>query len=114
MKSRSRRPYGARRTPEQVRVILDQYERGTKPACQFAAEHSISKATLRNWRRRFGSQSIGVRRPRFVEVRNEGMAALTGAMATAHIRFGDGLTVQLCSGFDVEPVAQLVQLLRRP
>lgn len=111
MKAPSRRIQRLRRTPEQIRIILEEYEQGSKGAHEFAAEQNIAVSTLWAWRRRYGVGSTKAARPRFVEVSKESIAALGGA--TAQIRFPDGLTVQLSSGFAVEPVAQLVQRLRQ-
>jgi len=110
MKIQSRRIQRVRRTPEQIRIILEEYELGSKGAHAFAAEQGIAVSTLWAWRRRYGRGSTKVGRPRFLEVSKESLSALGGA--TAQIRFPDGLTVQLSSGFAVEPVAQLVQRLR--
>lgn len=110
MKTPSRRIQRLRRTPEQIRTILEEYERGSKGSHEFAAEQNIAVSTLWAWRRRYGSGSKAGR-PRFVEVSKESISALGGA--TAQIRFPDGLTVELSSGFAVEPVAQLVQRLRQ-
>lgn len=110
METSSRRPRRVRRTPEQIRLILEKYERGNQTAHEFIAAEGIALSTLWAWRRRYGLSSRG-RRPRFVEVGGPGISALSGA--ATQVRFADGLAIELRPGFAVEAVAQLVQLLRR-
>lgn len=106
----SSRPRRIRRTPEQIRLILEKYERSNQSPREFVAAEGIGLSTLWAWRRRYGVSSGG-RRPRFVEVGSPSIAALSGA--ATQVRFADGLAIELKPGFAVEPVAQLVQLLRR-
>jgi len=104
----NRRPRRVRRTPEQIRIILEGYERGSAGAHDFATSQGIAVSTLWAWRRRYGTGSQ--RRPHFVEVRKPSLPDLSG---TAQARFADGLVVELMGGFEVERIAQLLQLLRQ-
>jgi len=110
MQTSSRRPRRIRRTPEQIKLILEKYERGNQPPHEFVAAEGFALSTLWAWRRRYGFSARG-RRPRFVEVGSPNIAALSGA--ATQVRFADGLAIELKAGFAVESVAQLIQLLRR-
>ena len=111
MESKSRCHHGPRRTPKQIKTLLKAWERSGQTAHEFAATQGVALSTLWRWSRRQRSTNQEPRPPRWVEVRSQGLSAVPAGMA--QVRMPDGLTVHLHRGFEVEPVAQLVQLLRK-
>ena len=110
MENQSRRPYGVRRTPEQIKAILEKFEASGKTMRQFVAEEGLALSTLESWRRRERTQ-LAPKSPAFVEVQSEGSWPLVSAMA--RVRFGDGLVIELSPGFAVDQVGQLIERLRQ-
>jgi hypothetical protein len=98
-----------RRTPEQIKELLAEHQRGGQSAREFAAERGIGLSTLWTWHRRYRNRSCVS--PRWVEVANAASVLSSGPMA--QVRLAEGLTVDLNPGFEVEPIAALIKRLHQ-
>ena len=103
-------PKRTRRTPEQIKALLQEQERSDRSAEDFASEHGIAVSTLWRWRRKHRGGAPGAQ-PRWVEVGNRSGAI--GSSAVAEVRLADGLSIELHAGFDVVAMATFVDRLRQ-
>lgn len=113
------RPLGRRRraTAEERQHWIEAWEQGQQTQAEFAAEHGLSVATLRNWLRRAGSEgSREPARPKFVEVdlgRLVGPQASPGPTAWEfEIRTPGGWVVAVACGTPVERLQAVLEALR--
>ena len=106
MEKETNRPPRIRRTPEQIKSLLTEQAKSGKPVVDFAAEKGIPLSTLWGWRRRHRS----VEKAHWIEVGN-GTALMGAKMATVHV--GQGVDIDLCAGFEIDPIAGLIQRLRK-
>ena len=111
MENQVRRSYHARRTPEQIKEILEKFEVSGKPIKEFVAEEGLKEATFGSWRRKQRA-SLAPKDTSFVELAEEGLAILGSAIA--RVRLADGLVVEVNASLTVAGLAQLIQLLRKP
>jgi hypothetical protein len=106
MENEPNRSTRIRRTPEQIRKILDDYQTSGQTMRQFAQEHGVGLSTLGSWRRRYQRRKKSS--AHLVEVPNP----LSHGQPTGRFRFANGLVLELENGFEVPAMAQLVQLLQ--
>ena len=99
------------RSPAQIQTLLTAYDRQGLSAREFARQHGIPVASLGNWLRRRRSRASAPS-PRWIEVMNPAPAAAPGPVVT--IDGLPGLQLHLAAGFPPGPVAELINLLRRP
>ena len=113
------RPQGRRRraTAEQRQHWIDAWEQGHQTQAEFAAEHGLSVATLRNWLRRTGSDGTQQPvRPKFIEVdldRLIGQRPSTGSVTWEfEIRTPLGWVVAVAPGAPVERLQAVLEALQ--
>lgn len=103
----SRRPR-IRRSPDQIQSLLAEYRSAGLSVRKFALSRNLSVCTLNNWLRRH--RTTASKAPRWIEV-HPPIGSLN-SNEVASVRFADGLSLELRSGFPPAPVAELVRLLR--
>ena len=96
-----------RRTREQIQTLIGEYRTAGLSAREFAFAHQIPLSTLTHWIRRHRATA----EPRWIEVSPPPRSMHPGEVVS--IRFTDGLSIDLRSGFEAAPVAQLIRLLRQ-
>ena len=98
-----------RRTPEQIQALLAEYRGSELSLREFAHSRQISNWTLSIWIRRHRPK--GPAQPRWIEVRPQ--PGSINSSEVASVRFADGLSIDLHSGFQAGPMAELIRLLRQ-
>lgn len=98
-----------RRTREQIQTLIGEYRTSGISAREFALARQISLSTLTNWLRRHRSSTPPA--PRWIEVHPQ--PGSLNSSEVASVRFTDGLSIDLRSGFQAGPVAELIRLLRQ-
>jgi transposase len=98
------------------RKRVERWARSGLTAEEFSRETGVRVGTLRYWRWRFGAEARASReaqeRPRFVEVVVPvGGAKPAGGDAGFEVVLPGGASVRVPSGFDVEALRRLVQVL---
>lgn len=113
------RPLGRRRraTAEERQHWIDAWEQGQQTQAEFAAEHGLSVATLRNWLRRAGREGTQQTvRPKFIEVdldRLIGQRPSTGSVTWEfEIRTPLGWVVAVAPGAPVERLQAVLEALQ--
>lgn len=96
-----------RRTPEEAAALLAEQQRQGISDEQFATTQGITLSTLVRWRRRQQKSQT----PRWIEVDQAPCVAPGTSMA--QLRLADGLVIELCAGFEVDRMAQLIERLRQ-
>ncbi len=102
---------------EEMRALLERWERSGLPLSRFAAREGVARKTLYRWRRRLGVGADLVWRGRpareamFTEV-SPALSLPSTPMVTFEVMLGAGLTVRVPDRFDPDSLRILVETLR--
>ena len=98
-----------RRTPAQREKILTAYQRSQLTQREFASQAGISVSALGFWLRKATAQRTT---PATAFVRVPNVLAQTSGPAVYRLHLGEGIDLEIGSGFRTEELASLLQLLR--
>lgn len=97
------------RTPAQRQEILEAYRQSGLTQKEFARQAAISVSTLQSWRRK-APAATAAPRAAFVAVPN--LLAASPPAAAYRLQLPGGIGLDIRSGFQVEELATLMDLLR--
>ena len=101
-----------RRTPDERARLLAEYEQSELSQSEFAARNGMSMSCLSQWLRRSRAGGNGqAKHPAFLELPVE-LPPRGPSRAMYRIGLPGGQSVELDTGFEVEELRQICQLLR--